>query len=508
MAAREDRIVKKLHLSRILAVAIVFAALHQRVSAAPPPQDVKINWTKIIRVSQTTPTLQVVVNPPLRRGSAIYDRVFEDLGDLGADYVRYVPWLPYPRLGVAELEPPSATKTSWDFSLIDPMTEDFFRATSGHSVVLNFSTIPQWMFKTEKPVSYPADPNQVTWNYEQGTALRDPSMKEVADYFARLVGWYTAGGFRDELGQWRDSGHHFEIPYWEVLNEVDSEHQMSPQTYTAVYDAIVRAIHSVSPNTKFVGLALASPGDEPEFFDYFLDHKNHLPGTPLDMISYHFYASPSADESPESWPYSFFAQAGGFLNVVRYVEAIRKRLSPATRTDIDELGAILPYDTEPHLIRPIPNFYWNLCAALYAYLYVNLARQGIDVVGESQLVGYPTQFPSVSMVDAETGQPNARYWVLKLLRDNFGPGDRLIETHGESSSVEVQALVTKDGKRKVLLINKRNRPADVTLSGVAGAHEEYVNQETGFRGLGADTLVSGHVALSALEVAVVTLTSR
>ena len=73
--------------------------------------------------------------------------------DLGADYVRYVPWLPYPKLGVAEMEPPADGKTSWDFSLIDPMTEDFMNATAGHSVILNFSTIPQWMFKTEKPVN-------------------------------------------------------------------------------------------------------------------------------------------------------------------------------------------------------------------------------------------------------------------------------------------------------------------------------------------------------------------
>ena len=65
---------------------------------------------------------------------------------------------------------------------------------------------------------------------------------------------------------------------------------------------------------------------------------------------------------------------------------------------------------------------------MYAYLYVELAKRGVEVAGESQLVGYPTQFPSVSMVDWDTGQPNARFWVLKLLRDNFGPGDKLVET--------------------------------------------------------------------------------
>ena len=89
----------------------------------------------------------------------MHDNAFKSLHDLGADYVRYVPWLPYPKLGVAELEPPKDGKTSWDFSVIDPMTTDFLDATKGHSVILNFSTIPQWMYKSDKPVAYPTDPD-------------------------------------------------------------------------------------------------------------------------------------------------------------------------------------------------------------------------------------------------------------------------------------------------------------------------------------------------------------
>jgi hypothetical protein len=44
-------------------------------AAATPPVNVTINWDKVITVSKTTPTLQVVVNPPLRRGSKIHDPV-------------------------------------------------------------------------------------------------------------------------------------------------------------------------------------------------------------------------------------------------------------------------------------------------------------------------------------------------------------------------------------------------------------------------------------------------
>src|SRR5205807_1577984 len=217
---------------------------------------------------------------------------------------------------------------------IDPMTIDFLEATKGHSVILNFSTIPQWMYKTDTPVPYPADPNQVTWEYEKGTELRDPSMKEVAGYYARLLAWYTQGGFTDEFGKRHQSGYHYSIPYWEVLNEVDFEHHIDAETYTRLYDEVVLAMKIVQPDTKFVGLALA---------------------------------------------------------------------------------------------QPIPDSYWNLAGSLYAYLFGELTKMGIDVAGESQLVGFPTQFPSVSMVDWNNGKPNARFWVLKLLHDNIGPGDKLVE---------------------------------------------------------------------------------
>src|ERR1700683_1954020 len=251
----------------LFSISIVAASIAAR--AQDPPVRLAVHWDKVIMASKTTPTLQVVVNPPLRRGTAVHDNAFLGLHDLGADYVRYVPWLPYPRLGVAELEPPKDAKTFWDFSVIDPMTIDFLDATKGHPAVLNFSTIPQWMYKTDQPVAYPDDPNQVVWDYEQGTELRDPTGKEVAEYFARLLSWYTKGGFTDELGKRHESGYHYSIPYWEVLNEVDFEHHMTPQTYTRLYDAIVTTMKQVQPETKFVGTALAIPGLNPEFFEYF-----------------------------------------------------------------------------------------------------------------------------------------------------------------------------------------------------------------------------------------------
>jgi hypothetical protein len=461
-----------------------------------------VHWDKITVVSKSTPTLQVVVNPPLRPGEPLGIAAYQAVKDLGADYVRYVPWLPYPRLAVAELEPPTAQKTSWDFSVIDPMTKDFLAATDGHSTVMNFSTIPAWLFKTDKPVTYPDDPSKVVWDYTQGNELRDPTGKELGDYYGRLVSWYVNGGFTDENGVRHESGYHYKFPVWEVLNEVEFEHHTTPEQYTQRYDAIVEGIHRVSPETKFMGMALAAPNDHPEFVEYFLNPANHKPGIPLDFISYHFYASPTPSQTIADWQYTFFDQADGFLNTVRYIENIRKRLSPQTKTDTDELGVILPTDNNPEDKVPPPKAYWNLAGSLYAYLFIELSRLQIDVIGESQLIGYPTQFPSVSMMDWENNKPNARFWALKLLKDSFHPGDEMVETSVGSKDLAAQAYITSTG-RKMLIVNKRNRALEISLPDAGKASALTVDPSTGDGPARSITTAGGTIALEPFAVTVV-----
>jgi hypothetical protein len=270
-----------------------------------------------------------------------------------------------------------------------------------------------------------------------------------------------------------------------VLNEVDFEHKMTPEQYTARYDAIVSAIHKVSPDTKFMGLALADPGGDPRYFEYFLNPANHKQGIPLDYVSYHFYAHPSPDQDINNWQFTFFVQADQFMTTVRYIDAIRQRLSPQTKTDTDELGVILTSDEveiRDGKAHPdtIPNLYWNAAGAVYAYLFCGLAKQGIDVIGESQLVGYPSQFPSVTMIDWKNSKPNARFWVLSLLKDNFHAGDQLVETTLSSNSdIAAQGFITPAGK-KLLLVNKRKRVIDVTLpDGAQGANLSTVDEGSG-----------------------------
>jgi len=465
-------------------------------------------WDKTTGVVKTALSIHVCPEPPLRRESPIHARLFQSVRDLKADYARFQPWFPYPKLAVAELEPPAGGKTSWDFSIIDPLVIDFMDASEGRSVVFNFGTIPQWMLKRDKPNTYPADPNEIDWGYSVDTnQLRDPSFHELRDYYVRLASWYTKGGFTDEHGKKHVSGHNFKIDYWEVLNEMDAgDQRWSPREYTRLYDEVVGALKKVQPQMKFGGLVLADPFD-PEYFEYFLNRKNHKPGIPLDMISWHFYAIPSVDESPDVQQYTFFEKVDGFAWAVKYAQAIRNRLSPTTKTYVNELGSsiadMLAKDPQ------IPTSYWNLSGSMFAYAYIRLAQLGVDAIAGAELINYPGQFPGGTLSDWSTGEPNARYWALKLLRDQIHPGDRMIETMNLDAFPRpiyaAQAFVTPQGERKLLIVNKRDRPQEFHIPGAKGASIDYVDQITGSKPPAHGKVDSDTLRLSGYSVAVVHL---
>jgi hypothetical protein len=72
------------------------------------PIAIEVSWTVHDYDLHTIPTLQVVVNPLLdRHYSPIHDQVFSSLKNLNAEYARYAAWFPYPKMAVAELDPPS-----------------------------------------------------------------------------------------------------------------------------------------------------------------------------------------------------------------------------------------------------------------------------------------------------------------------------------------------------------------------------------------------------------------
>ena len=536
------------------------AALIVGLAAAQPNATITVNWSAVVRQLKTVPAFQTVVNSLTTRVAPQHDAIFEAIANLGAQYQRFVPWLPYPTLGVAELEPPSGSNlcgfangaadpsypsaatldcgsygtisditfasygtptgycgslakgscdaptsldvvkglcvgkasctvpsnvatfggtdpcngvakrlavqatcsgggqfTYYDFTWTDQGMIDFMLASGNgtRTAIPNFSTPPQWLYQGGR-VLYPDDPLECFWSYESGNALVDPTAKEFGDYFGRLVAHFIEpGGTTDEYGNKIPgaAGGPYKVTHWEVLNEIEGEHGDSPQQYVTIYDAVVTAIKKFAPigsqGLKFVGLALESDTDFSQA-TYFLNASNHAPGIPIDLMSFHFYAQPSSrDGGDHGEAYeSFFEQAMSFIDDAKNFIAIRDRINPGVLIDADELGVILPDDNDPKYTSDAPGFplvYWNAAAALYAFEFGSLVVPGLDVVGMSQLVGYPTleivrtdngktdvlepQFPSVAMLNWTDGSGTARYWTLKLIIDSLVPfSDSVVST--------------------------------------------------------------------------------
>src|SRR6185312_4557796 len=62
-------------------------------------------------------------------------------------------------------------------------------------------------------------------------------------------------------------------------------------------------------------------------------------------------------------------------------------------------------------------------------------------------------------------KPNARYWVLKLIKDNIHAGDKLVSTGIEANgNGDMHAQAFTNGKSKmVLILNKRNHATTLKL---------------------------------------------
>jgi hypothetical protein len=109
------------------------------------------------------------------------------------------------------------------------------------------------------------------------------------------------------------------------------------------------------------------------------------------------------------------------------------------------------------------------------------------------------------MMNWNTGKPNARYWVLKLIKDNIHLGDKLVETKfTRYSEADGQAFATSSGQ-KLLLLNRRNRSVEITLPGGSHTHTvAVVDGDTGdieprVRQDDSDTLKLGAFAVAVVS---------
>lgn len=480
---------------------------------------VAAQWSKIEGISPTVPTTQVLAHAFTPRSHPLHDPIFRAVGNLHTDSTRLQLWFSVTNLALPEIKEPTATETFWDFRYMDDLVADYYAQTSGRHH-LNMGTIPRWMFKVP-PVDVPSDPGASFYAYTDGTRgdlLKDPTGKQFAEYQVRLYQWYTQGGFTDEIGKYHKSGHYYKVDYWGVLNEPDFENHITVEQYTEIYDAVTTAIHKIDPQVQFFGPEVS--GAEVQWAKYFLDPRNHNPAAPpVEWFAFHNYVN--APNDPATWHAKYFTDpesgptdgvsARAFAERIRQVMQIRDELSPKTELIVDELGTfniVKPEEEACRANEPYSAFhplYWNANGANWAFNFITAENLGLPLMSVSQMVGYPTQCPSIAMFDPESAKPNAHYWVLYLINRHFGPGDRLAATTSSSEDVMAQASVTPGG-RKLLLINTTHQPINVDLSGafeVPDLSADIVDQDSGEGEPRHESVKEQHLKLAPFAVAVV-----
>lgn len=491
--------------------------------AAPLPvtesASVNAHWNEVERVSDTVPTTQILAHRLTLRSNPHHDAIFRALKNLHTNDTRLQFWFSVINQAVPELEPPTATKTFWNFKYQDELVSDYYNNTAGKHHI-NFGTIPRWMFKVP-PVKLPSDPGASFYAYTDGTSgnlLKDPSGKQFAEYQARIFEWYTKGGFTDELGKYHHSGYHYKIDYWGVLNEPDFENKINVDEYTRIYDAVTTAIHKIDPHVQFFGPEVS--GAELTWERYFLNPKNHAPGSlPVKYFVFHNYVN--ANNDPSTWHAKYFtdpdqgpsngASAQAFAQRIRDAIKIRNEMSPKTQLVVDELGVfnlVHPGDDSCRAKTVYSEYnplYWNANGANWAYNFISAERLGVVIMSVSQMDGYPTQCPSISEFDYLTNRPNSHYWVLYLVNKNFGPGNKLVKTNSTNSDLIVQASITKAG-RKLLLVNTTDHSIQTDLAGsYSGSHlhASIVDEKSGEQPPREEAVAGNQITLSPFAVAVI-----
>uniref|UniRef100_A0A0G4F5U3 Glycoside hydrolase family 42 N-terminal domain-containing protein n=1 Tax=Chromera velia CCMP2878 TaxID=1169474 RepID=A0A0G4F5U3_9ALVE len=508
-------------------------------------------WDEGRRETAIFPSYLISTNPLYRidegEGSSnISHTVYENMKSLPADYVRSLHWYPYPHLAVAELKPPVSDgetgkcESFWDFSLIDPIVEAVFGAVGNRPLIFCFATTPLWMWEGSKETEVPEDPNVQFREYKRGTKLRPGAVTKIADYFERVARWFALGGFFDECGEWHESGHHYPLAVWEVLNEPDIEHDLSPELYNEIYDAVVTRLAPLLPDTSFLGVSL-SGHNRTDFISTFLDASKHQKRSsveveiPIQGFSTHQYVV--AEGALPSVANSFFKQMDDFVDECKEIEKARERLQPSSEWFMGEVGCLPSWEKTGK-----QEGFWTLCAASYAYLFGQLSGLGsVSGLGMSQVISFPSDrlFPgsveeatTTSMVDWQTGDGNVRFWVLKMMLEElpFGPKmtvpvlwghpadlwgsqvesvdigagavkERSVpvyacgylissQTDKETKTIKAAEIDSTTAQRKVLVVSKSPNRQKVLIVGAAGAVSRHFRETADERGCRGECLVS------------------
>ena len=250
---------------------------------------------------------------------------------------------------------------------------------------MNYGAIPAWLFKPRSRSSIPA----ILIRYLRITprALSSMARRKRSWRLLRPFGhWSAEGGLTDENGTGHESGSHYSFPYLGSAERGRLQHSTTPELYAQRYDAIVSAIHAVSPETKFVGLALAQPSNDPKSFEYFLDASHHKPRSRSTIFPYHFSRHPVSIRTSTTGSLLSSTRPTAFLRrpgISRRSENGSPQIPRPTQTNwVNPGNGSSGNDCLQGATRPNPECLLGGRRRSLSSLFLELTKLGIDVIGE------------------------------------------------------------------------------------------------------------------------------
>jgi len=169
-----------------------------------------------------------------------------------------------------------------------------------------------------------------------------------------------------------------------------------------------------------------------------LDPKNHADQRPPEIMSHHAYLGMQNGQTNGE---AFFHSVDDFVKgTIVPLVAQRDLVAPDTEMVLNEWIPFITDWCDPNSTGAdggCPNWQdpaskgigpnratlgWNAGAASFAYGYGLLALQRYLYVGADQLVGgpWPDNEPAVASMDWKTGEPNAKFWAVKMIAEALG----------------------------------------------------------------------------------------
>lgn len=396
-----------------------------------------------------------------------YDKVYSLLKNLNPKFFRshnnynddYLDSTEMDSFHIVEPYPPEHEQYKWDFSQLDKKIFDEFENCDRETFIYNLRTCPPWML--DKTKAAPLFPNT------SGEVI-DKTYQQLADFCARIVGWYNKGGFTDEKGIFHKSDYFLNIKQWEILNEQDEAESAiyirTGKEYAKAYDAIVRAIKKVDPNVTCGGPSQSCVPTEKHDLTYVKEFLENVEEK-VDFVTVHYYSDQSGLLTPEG-----VQRNKKNLNNESYERHFLESIDDIGNYFTELVGLVKKYGDIPIFISET-----NVCldsgfdhplalgefsqgnfgTAWLGYLFKIASMAGVNLLQQYQFYCPLNRSQHLknhlSMINNVNGEPQLTYWLIKALSEFFNAGGVIVENNFKGD-IEVLAVKYPEINKVILMV--------------------------------------------------------